>query len=82
MLIKSHKEAFHEGGKDSCDDCYYETGWKEQIKLYNFGCLKLTALKKINRVKIIIGMYCDSYLIKIKLDLDFHLTDFVFCLML
>ena len=44
-------------------------------KMYNFGCLKLTALKKINKVKIIIGMYCDSYLIKIKLDL-------VFCLML
>ena len=75
MLIKSHKEAFHEWEKDSCDDCYYETGWKEQIKMFNFACLKLIALKKINRVKIIIGMYCDSYLIKIKLDL-------VFCLML
>ena len=55
---------------------------KSKFKMYNFGCLKLTALKKINRVKIIIGMYYDSYLIKIKLDLDFHLIDFVFCLML
>ena len=37
---------------------------KSKFKMYNFGCLKLTALIKINRVKIIIGMYYDSYLIK------------------
>ena len=37
---------------------------KSKFKMYNFGCLKLTALKKINRVKIIIGMYYDSYLSK------------------
>ena len=66
MLIKYHKEAFHEGEKDSCDDCYYQTGWKAHIKMYNFGCLKLTALKKLNRVKTIIGMYYDSYLFEIK----------------
>ena len=33
-------------------------------------------------MKIIIGMYCDSYLFKIKFDLDFHWIDFVFCFML
>ena len=72
MLIKYHREAFHEGEKYSCDDCYYQTGWKAQIEMYNFGCLKLTTLKKFNRVKTIIGMYNDSYLFNIEFDIDFH----------
>ena len=48
----------------------------------NLGCLKLTTQKKFNQSKIIIEIYYDSYLFKIKFDLDFHLIDFVFCFML
>ena len=33
QCFKSHKEAFHEGEKDLCDDCYYQTGWKAHIKM-------------------------------------------------
>ena len=33
-------------------------------------------------MKIIIVMHYDSYLFKIKFDLDFHLIDFVFSFML
>ena len=50
--------------------------------MHNLGCLKLTTQKSFTRVKIIIGMYFDSYLFKINFDLDFHLIDFVFCFML
>ena len=48
--------------------------------MHNIGCLKLATQKK--RVKIIAGMYNDSYLFQIKFDLDFHLIDFVFCFMM
>ena len=48
--------------------------------MHNIGCLKLTTQKKL--VKIFAGMYNDSYLFKIKFDLDFHLIDFVFCVMM
>ena len=30
---------------------------------------------------MIIRMYYDAYLFRIKVDLDFHLLDFVFCFM-
>ena len=45
-VIKSHKKTVHEGEEDSCGDCYYQTGWKEHLKMHNLGCLKLTTQKK------------------------------------
>ena len=79
MWLKSHKKAVHEGEEDSCGDCYYETGWKEHLKMHNLGCLKLTTQKKFIQSKLIIEIYYDSYLFKLKFDLDFHLIDFMFC---
>ena len=46
MFIKSHKEAYHEGEKDSCDDCYYETGWKKQILNVQLWLLKVDSTEK------------------------------------
>ena len=39
MRLKFHKEAVHEGEKDSCDGCYYQSGWKEHLKMHDLSCL-------------------------------------------
>ena len=56
QCFKSHKEAVHEWEKDSCDDCYYQTEWKEHLKKHNLPCFKKTTQKEINQ------MYYECYL--------------------
>ena len=53
-----------------------------KVEIFDLACLKLTKQQMFNQGEDNYQMYYDSYLFKMKYDLDFHFIDSVFCFML